>query len=375
MSVVAPEPCIKDLAPAILKQLSILFNKPDSQGHDWHQLMQSLKLNRNQSIYEKLRDPTKALLISAKECKVSQLCEICLELGREDAVYILLGDSIEIIPETTLKPDSVRPEVAPITAPVQPLAQVEYYPTSILDVDIAKYSQSDCVVSGTARCASYTMPSIHIYVFSCQDRHGTGRFYLHRSHYDGGCFTQTRINCVDYIWTLDWAVYEIYAVPGQCLIAIAVLASNVPQFKSMIHPLSSSLFALDFHLPQQLCINSQPFVVLDNPRIPIPAQYMPHRQHSSNPNHWSNKSQQSNESQQPKPSRFPENWQADPIPLKEGESGGCIFCEAVRPDASLKPCNHLCMCMACAKKALSNEDSKCPICRVVVTRVEGQHLA
>jgi hypothetical protein len=77
----------------------------------------------------------------------------------------------------------------------------------------------------------------------------------------------------------------------------------------------------------------------------------------------------------PVQSRFPVNWQQRMRLVEDNDVGGCQICCEYRADAMTQPCSHMLLCMECAKVALMNEGSKCPLCNTVVSQVLGVRLA
>lgn len=153
-------------------------------------------------------------------------------------------------------------------------------------------------------------------------------------------------------WRTRWCMRPVEIKPNQqILIAVAVPATKADEYRMwLLNNVSGR--PLDGSIHDVLKLPSGGILV----RLSIPERF---RQSSI---------------QFVKPPRFPPNWQAEPIKHDDGP-GGCVICTEFKADASIKPCNHLCVCMKCAKDALKNEGSKCPICKAVVSHVEGQHLA
>jgi hypothetical protein len=207
-----PEPCVGDLSTIVLNELSKLFNQLDSSGRDWHQLMTALNLRRFESIYSQVSDPTKAVLTGAKNHTISQLCEIFLGIGREDAVMIILADSANLastsassssslssfsssrVPPVATPPPLPAPRVvAPLTfddpppvrlekaisvSPPPSLAGPKELVPSVSDemgfligITISSYSPDNRMAQGTVTCAGHRRPDIMIYIFTSDSIH------------------------------------------------------------------------------------------------------------------------------------------------------------------------------------------------------------
>ena len=52
--------------------------------------------------------------------------------------------------------------------------------------------------------------------------------------------------------------------------------------------------------------------------------------------------------------------------IRPGVDDECVVCLTNRKDTVVLPCRHYCLCLACANVVRGQNNSKCPICRIVV---------
>jgi hypothetical protein len=311
-----PEPCVRDLSTIVQNELSKLFNQPDSLGRDWRQLMAALNLRRFESIYSQVSDPTKAVLTGAKNHTISQLCEMFLGIGREDAVMIILEDSANLasssssasasssalsslsssrVPPVALPPPLPAPRVvAPLTFDDPPPVRLEKAisispPPSLagpkelvplvsdemgvlIGITISEYLPENRMAQGTVTCAGHQRPDIRVYIFTSDSIHGTTPLYISLNQYNGAITRCHNHRCTGVTWTLDWSVPNIDVFGQKSLIAVAVVADNDVRFKqsidgidvvtkSQVNSLDTVTRRLIYHLPNKFCVTSAPWKI------------------------------------------------------------------------------------------------------------------